>query len=87
MSLNFPNNSRTYDAKKNFVRFWGYDNVLEILFLLEPNVLSKLSPQTKQEESGYLETFDAAIDRIHKTARKVYSRGGKGTYILRAADF
>ena len=87
MSLNFPNESRSYDARNNLVCFWGYDSVLEISFLVELNALSKLNPQTTKDESGYLGTFDAVLDRIHKTARKVYSRSGKSTYILTAGDF
>jgi hypothetical protein len=87
MSLNFPNESRTYDAKNNLVCFWGYDNVLEVSFLVELNALCKLSPQTRKDESGYLGTFDALLERIHKAARKVYSRSGKSTYILTAGDF
>ena len=30
---------------------------------------------------------DGARGRIHETARKVYSRSRKGTYLLAAADF
>ena len=30
MTLDFPNESRSYDAKRNLVRFWGYDSALEI---------------------------------------------------------
>ena len=87
MALNFPNESRFYDAKRNHVQFWGYDNVLEILFLIELKALRKLSPHTSEEEAGYLETFDAALARIHQAALKVYSRGKRSTYTLTATDF
>jgi hypothetical protein len=30
IALNFPNLSRSYGAKGYCVRFWGYDEVLEI---------------------------------------------------------
>jgi hypothetical protein len=87
MTLNFPNGSRSYDATRNLVRFWGYDSALEISFFVEVSALYKLHPQTRDVEAGYLEAFDAARDRIHETARKVYSRARKGAYLLAAADF
>ncbi len=87
MALNFPNGSRSYDATRNLVRFWGYDSALEISFLVEVSALYKLNPRTRNVEAGYLEAFDAARDRIHETARKMYSRASKGTYLLAAADF
>ncbi|MDH3472734.1 MAG: DUF1488 domain-containing protein [Rhodospirillales bacterium] len=87
MTLNFPNESRSYDARRNLVRFWGYDSALEISFFVEVGALHKLSPQTMGMDVGYLEAFDTARDRIHETARKVYSRAHKGAYLLAAADF
>ena len=87
MTLNFPNRSRSYDARRNLIRFWGYDSALEISFFVEVSALYKLNPQTRNVEAGYLEAFDAARDRIHETARKVYSRARKDAYLLAAADF
>ena len=87
MSLKFPNDSRCYDAKRKLVRFWGYDSALEIAFFVEVGALRKLKPQTKNAETGYLETFDAVRGRIHDTACKVYSRGRKDAYLLAASDF
>ena len=87
MTLNFPNGSRRYDAKRNLVHFWGYDSALEISFFMEVSALYKLNPQTRNVEAGYLEAFDAALDRIHETARKVYSRNHEDAYLLAAEDF
>lgn len=87
MTLNFPNGSRSYDARRNLIRFWGYDSALEISFFVEASALRRLNPQTSNAEAGYLEAFDAARDRIHETARKVYSQARKGAYLLAAADF
>ena len=28
--LNFPNESRSFDAKSNRVQFWGYDGAIEV---------------------------------------------------------
>ncbi len=87
MTLNFPNGNRSYDARRKLIRFWGYDSALEISFFMEVSALYKLNPQTRNVEAGYLEAFDAARDRIHETARKVYSRARKDAYLLAAADF
>ena len=87
MTLVFPNHNRSYDERRMLVRFWGYDSALEIAFFIEASALHKLNPQTRNAEAGYLEAFDAARDRIHETARKVYSRAGDGAYLLAAADF
>ena len=87
MTLNFPNWSRSYDEKRNLVRFWGYDSALEISFFVEVSALHKLNSQTRDAEAGCLEAFDAARDRILEAARKAYSRTRKGAYLLAAADF
>ena len=54
MTLNFPNGSRSYDARRNLIRFWGYDSALEISFFVEVSALNKLNPQTRNAEAGYL---------------------------------
>lgn len=87
MTLNFPNESRSYDERRNLVRFWGYDSALEIAFFLEVGALRKLNPQIRNTETAYFEAFDAARDRILDTASKVYSRGRKDAYLLSASDF
>lgn len=87
MTLNFPNESRSYDARRNVVRFWGYDSALEISFFVEASALRKLSPHTAAMEAGYLEAFDTTRDLIHESARKAYSRAHKGAYLLAVADF
>jgi hypothetical protein len=87
MSLNFPNRSRSYDARKSIVRFWGYDESLEIPFFVEAAALLKLRPETRKVETGYLEAFDAEQARIQELACKSYKRGRRGSYLLTAADF
>ena len=87
MTLNFPNTNRSYDAKRNLIRFWGYDSALEISFFIEVSAILKLNPQASDAEFGCLDAFDDARDRIHDVARRVYSRARKGPYLLVAADF
>ena len=87
--LDFPNPSRSFDAAKNRVRFWGYDSALEISFFVEADALKRLCPEMSGVEAGFLKAFDAARARIHEVANKAYERGSKGTYayILAAGDF
>jgi hypothetical protein len=88
MTLNFPNESRSYDSTRDVIRFWGYDSALEISFFVEVNALSKLDPVARSMEAEYLAAFDAALDQIHETARKVYARSRKeDAYLLAATDF
>jgi hypothetical protein len=87
MTLNFPNASRSYDETRHRVRFWGYDSAMEISFFVEAGALCKLMPQTGSLEADCLETFDAARERILDAARRVYTRGRHGPYLLSAADF
>ena len=42
VTLNFPNPSRSYDASRHCVCFWGYDNSREITFLVDDAMLAKL---------------------------------------------
>ena len=89
--LNFPNPSRSYDETEHGVHFWGYDQTIEVSFFVEESALSRISPQTRQDEAGFLTTFDVHRDRIRAVADKVYSRRRKGAYIfsytLTEADF
>ena len=89
MSLSFPNPSRSFDASSSRVCFWGYDSTIEISFFVEADALKRLCPEMSDAESGFLQAFDAALNRIHEVADKVYTRGGKGSYayILAAENF
>ena len=89
MSLSFPNPSRSFDAGRNRVRFWGYDSAIEVSFFVEADALKRLCPEMSSAEAGFLQAFDTARVRIHEVADKVYVHGGKGTYsyILAAKDF
>ena len=89
MPLSFPNPSCSFDATKNRVDFWGYDNVIEVSFHVEADVLKKLCPQMGDAEAGLLKAFDGVRKRIHAVAEKIYGRGGRNTYtyILAAKDF
>ena len=89
MRLSFPNPSRSFDASRSCVLFWGYDNAIEVSFFVEANALERLCPEMNGAETAFLKAFDAARNRIHEVADKVYVRDRKGSYayILAADDF
>ena len=87
MALSFPNQSRSFDATRCAVRFWGHDGAMEVSFFVTDDALRKLTPNAKFDEDGLLSAFDLNRDLIYATAAKVYRRGRKGSYELQAADF
>jgi len=40
----FPNGSRSYDATRLAIRFWGYDQSMEVPFFISAAVLGALQP-------------------------------------------
>jgi hypothetical protein len=89
MSLSFPNPSRSFDASKCRVCFWGYDRTIEVSFFVEADALKRLCPEMTGAETGFLKAFDAVRNRIQEVADKVYARDDKGSYAysLAAEDF
>ena len=92
MTLNFPNESRSFDAERNRVRFWGYDGAIEISFFVDADALRKLgplSPGSDDVEALLLQVFDAAREQIYKVADKVHRcrPNGSYTYSLGSVDF
>jgi len=85
--LTFPNASRSYDATRGCVRFWGYDGALEVHFFVEDKALARIAPGTTLERGSLLRSFDGNRDRIFEVARKVYLRRRKGSYDLLVSDF
>ena len=82
MSLDFPNHSRSYDRRRNGVRFWAHDSAMEVPFFVAADALRKLDPAMKPGEAGCLATFDAQRPLIEETARSVYRRGSRDAYEL-----
>lgn len=87
MQVNFPNSSRSYDATRRMVRFWGYDQSMEASFFVAVDALERIAPNVQPDESGYLGAFDLNRDLIYAAAAKVYARGRRGSYDIQAADF
>jgi Protein of unknown function (DUF1488) len=87
MALRFPNPSRSFDATRCAVRFWGHDGALEASFFVTDDALRRITPNMRFDENGVLSAFDLNRNLIYAIAAKVYERGRKGSYELVAADF
>jgi uncharacterized protein DUF1488 len=87
MAISFPNQSRSYDATRRAVRFWGYDSAMEASFFVNEAALQRIQPDMRFDEAGLLSAFDLNRDLIYATAAKVYGRGQKGSYDITPADF
>ena len=87
MSLNFPNASRSYDATRHAVRFWGYDSTMETSFYVMADALRQLQPGIRPDEESLLQAFDTNRELICAAASKVYKRGIKGSYDLGPTNF
>ena len=86
MAIEFPNQSRSYDARHRCVRFWGHDDAREVSFLIGEDALTRMERSAPRTEDEFLVAFDAHRDRIFKAARKAYSPRGSGFFTLAAAD-
>ncbi|WP_042885703.1 DUF1488 domain-containing protein [Cupriavidus necator] len=82
MALNFPNPSRSYDAARHCVCFWGYDNAREVAFQVSDNILFSLSQEMAFEEASLLATFDLHRERILLLAQDIYTPGARNTYTI-----
>jgi hypothetical protein len=87
MAISFPNQSRSYDATRRAVRFWGYDSAMEASFFIDEDALKRIQTDMQFDEIGLLRAFDLNREQIFATAVKVYGRRHKGSYDLTAADF
>ena len=86
MAINFPNHSRSYDATRRAVRFWGYDRAMESSFFVTADALNRLQPNLRPDETDLLRAFDINRERIYAIAAKVYGRGRRGSYDVNVAD-
>jgi hypothetical protein len=50
MMLAFPNDSRSYDATRRAVRFWGYDSALECSFFVTDEALKSVASGMRQDD-------------------------------------
>jgi hypothetical protein len=86
MAINFPNRSRSYDATRRAVHFWGYDRSMENSFFIMADTLKQMEPNLRFDAIDILQAFDTNRERIYSIAAKVYARGRRGTYDLNVED-
>jgi Protein of unknown function (DUF1488) len=86
MAINFPNQSRSYDATRQAVRFWGHDRSMESSFFVTADALRQMQPDLRFDAIDLLQAFDVNRERIYAIAARVYARGRRGSYELKAAD-
>ena len=87
MSLSFPNQSRSFDATRRAVRFWGHDSAMEASFFVTEDALKRVQPDARFDEAGLLGAFDKHRELIYQAAARVYARGHRGSYNLVDSDF
>jgi|SRR5689334_10835268 len=87
LSVVFPNHSRSCDATRHAVCFWGYDRSMENSFFVTWDALRHIQPDLQPDEAGYLRAFDSNRKFIHEVAARVYARGRKNIYDLVVSDF
>ena len=86
MALGFPNSSRSYDATRRAVRFWGHDSAMEWSFFVTAGALQRVHPAMVPDEAVMLGAFNFHSELICAAATKLFSRGRKGSYELGAGD-
>ena len=86
-AVTFPNRSRSYDATRHMVCFWGYDRSMEKAFSMRADAIKQIQPNLQPDEAGLLHAFDINRDLIYKIAARVYACGPKGSYALDVANF
>jgi len=86
-AVTFPNLSRSYDATRQAIRFWGYDRSMENSFFVTWDALKHIQPNLRLDEAGLLRAFDSNRKLIYEIAAKVYARGRQSAYNLVVADF
>lgn len=80
--LQFPNPSRSYDASRHCVCFWGYDNSREITFMIDDAMLRNLQPGVGSDECSVLGVFDEFRDKVLEMAQKQYVAGPQNRYSI-----
>jgi Protein of unknown function (DUF1488) len=87
MAINFPNRSRSCDATRRAVRFWGYDRSMESSFFVTADALNRIQPNPHADAVNLLRAFDTNRERIYAIAAKVsFPKIPSGTASRREAE-
>jgi hypothetical protein len=88
MAITFPNASRSFDATRNAVHFWGHDQSMETSFYISADALVRLMPEAARDETALLAAFDRNCPRIREAAARLYGNGKRGgSYDLHPTHF
>ncbi|ALE56606.1 MULTISPECIES: DUF1488 family protein [Paraburkholderia] len=80
--LKFPNPSRSYDAARHCVCFWGYDDSREITFMIDDAMLRNLQPGVGSDERSLLGAFDEFREKVLEIANRQYVGGPQNRYSI-----
>ena len=91
MAMMFPNASRSYDATRRAVRFWGHDNAMEWSFFVTADALKLAHPAMRDDEAGMLAAFElASRSNLRRSETTLYAwaqrllRAWRGGYVTHA---
>ncbi|SHF92248.1 Protein of unknown function [Kaistia soli DSM 19436] len=87
MSLNFPNQSRSYNASHDCVCFWGHESQFEVAFQIGSDALKRLNSTVPDDEEALLRVFDGNRVQIQKVAARAHAQKPDGFHRLSATDF
>ena len=86
MTISFPNPSRSYDATRQAVRFWGYDRSMESSFVIKADALKYIQPDLRFDPVEILRALISTGSASTRSPPRSILRGGKGYYELNVAD-
>jgi hypothetical protein len=55
---------------------------MEVSFFINEDALTRIQPDARLDDEGFLNVFDSNRDLICAAAAKLYVRGSKGSYDL-----
>jgi len=71
VALEFPNPSRSYDAARHCVCFWGYDNSREITFQVDDAIIRNLRPGAGADERSLLGASSKSLESSMSPAHRI----------------
>jgi hypothetical protein len=86
-TIAFPNPSRSYDAARHGVLFWGNDSAMDVDFFVSDEALRQLQSDVGTEQADLLRAFDLHRSRILEAAAGIYNRQRRGIHVLNASNF
>ena len=69
----FASHKRSYDSRRQAVRFWGYDGAVECAFFVTAEALRRVHPAMLDSEAGLLEAFDSNRELICAMAARLHA--------------